>query len=278
MSEAKTFNATFNSITEILELVSECGSIEDLKDYTAELVSLGKDLDALYQETTAEITELKEKNKELEDENAKLKEENRKLKAYIKSMSAGDCKISTAACKKDYEQYWELLEEDSQKFLVTSYFVLRRIKGTNADFSAVVISLCKPYETEIRRKIFLPFIIEQSKLPILEKDGGYLRTAVEDYKNGKDVFMLFKIMILSLRKPKFPVSYEQRLHAELYKNKWNLKVFESKEFTTESIDYMEKYRNHAAHINFVEEQFAIDCKITTKKMLFKLISTYPKSK
>lgn len=278
MSEAKTFNTTFKSISEILELVSECGSIEDLKDYTAELVSLGKDLDALYQETTTEITELKEKNEELEDENAKLKEENRKLKVYIKSMSAADYRISTAACEKEYGAYWELLEEESRKFLVTSYFILRKTKGTNSDFSAVVVSLCKPYETEIKNKIFMPFIVEQSKLPILTRDAGLLRTTVENYKTDSNAHISFKLMILCLRKPKYPISYEQRLHDVLYKNKWNLKVFESKDFTEESIDYMEKYRNFAAHIHLVEEQFAIDCKIATKEMLMKLISAYPKSK
>lgn len=278
MSEVKTFNTTFNSITEILELVSECGNIEDLKDYTAELLSLGKDLDALYQKTTAEITELKEKNKELEEENAKLKEENRKLKVYIKSMSAADYKISTAVCEKEYDVYWKLLEEDSRKFLVTSYFILRKTKGTNSDFSAAVVSLCKPYEAEIKNKIFMPFIIEQSKLPILTRDTGLLRATVENYKTNRYAHMSFKLMILCLRKPKYPISYEQRLHDVLYKNKWNLKVFESKDFTAESIDYMEKYRNFAAHVNFVEEQFAIDCKIATKKLLIKLISTYPKSK
>jgi hypothetical protein len=57
-----------------------------------------------------------------------------------------------------------------------------------------------------------------------------------------------------------------------------MKLLGSENFIMDSIEYMEKYRNTAAHNNVLEEQSAINCKTKTKEMLTRFLSAYPKSK
>lgn len=265
----------------ILGFVKECAKsgLEGFVELEERLSSFGENLNNFFISSLEEIDKLKKElnAQKLESEEiiAKL---NEKLKSLSGAMTDADYKLCFLACKKEYDKYWDLLEEESQRFLVTSYFVLKKIKGTNADFSAVVLCLCKPYENELMRKIYEPFIIEQSKLPFLKNDTGKYFQAINHYINTNKVYMPIKLMFTSFEEPRFINGYWERLHNKLHNTNWNMKMLENQKFIDGSIDFMETYRNMAAHTNIIEEKCAVDCKKESRKYVSYFLSAYPKSK
>ena len=268
----------FNSILDFVKKQAESG-LEEFIALEERLSSFGENLNNFFISSIEEIDRLKKEltaqKLEADEIIAKL---NKKLEALSGTLTDGDYKLCSIACKKDYEQCWDLLEEDSKKFLITSYFIFKKISTTNSDFSSVVLCLCKPFENEIMKKIFIPFIIEESKLPIITVDTSKLRETIERYKNTNHLFLYIKIMLSNFRPPKHNNGYTQRLHNKLYKNSWNMRRLVYEPFIAGSIEYMEKYRNTAAHIDIMEEQSATACKLETIKYVTHFLSAYPKSK
>lgn len=86
------------------------------------------------------------------------------------------------------------------------------------------------------------------------------------------------MMLVCLKSKGYYKSYQERLHNELSKKCWNMRILTNEKVIEESIKYMEDYRNLAAHTYSLEEKYATDCKLETRKFVTYFLSAYPKSK
>lgn len=265
----------------ILDFVNKCAEsgLEEFIEISERLSSFGAKLNDFLFSSLEEIAVLKkELNSQKLEADDIIQELKYKLKNLSASMSAADYKLCETACRSEYSTYWDLLEDESRQFLITSYFVMKKISSTKSDFSAVILCLCKPFENELRKKIYESFIIEQSKLPYIPKDRSKLREGIEYYQQHQTVYLPIKILLVNLAPPKYPISYQQRLHDELYNSGWDMQKITTKRFVDRSVDYMEKYRNIAAHTSVLGEQVAQSCKNETLKIMTHFLSAYPSKK
>lgn len=265
----------------ILTFVKECAEsgLEEFIELENRLSSFGENLNNYLYSNLNEIKELKEElNAQKIEADEIIEKLNKKLKLLSNSMSAADYQLCTLACQKDYAKYWDLLAEDSKTFLITSYFVLKKIIATKSDFSAVVLCLCKPFENELRAKVYEPFIIKESTLPFIEKDSSKLAEGIKYYKKKLEFYLPIKIMIINFEPPKFKNSYQQKLQNDLFKSGWKMNLLTNQQFIEDGVEYMEKYRNLAAHTTVLEKQIAIDCRLETKRIIERFLSAYPNKK
>lgn len=276
MNNVQDMILEFNSI---LDFVKECAKsgLEEFIELEERLSLFGENLNAFLFNSLEEIENLKKKLNEQKLESKEIIAQlNQKIKVLSGTMTDADYKLCSLVCKKDYEQCWDLLEEDSRKFLITAYFVMKAIKKTKFDFSAVVLCLCKPFENELKKKIYEPFIIRESKLPLIKNERSKLCEGIVYYQKNGVVYLPTKMMLVCLKPTSYTMSYQQRLHNELCSDCWNMAALTNQKFIDGSIDYMEEYRNMAAHTHVLEEKNANACKTETRKYVTYFLSAYPK--
>lgn len=263
----------FKTLTDFIEEMAATGD-ENAALILDELNSFGCILVEYVLECSNEISKLKNRNLDLEES---VKELNEKLEILEKAVPKTDYEFYFVLAKNKYKKFWHLMEENSKKFIATSMYVFNLLKAYSSDFSPVIIEITKALETEMKNKLFLNFIISQSKKPVLHNEGAFTQS-INRYKENQSFFLPFTMFFHSLR----PVSNTPTnscyyaLHQTLKTDGWDVSILTSSDFRKDGIDLSENYRNLAAHSNTLTMEDAVACSKKTKKLIFLFLSAYPK--
>lgn len=180
--------------------------------------------------------------------------------------------------RKDYADCWDDMEENTQKFLVTSYYIYNILKAENIDFSPVMVEFAKSLEEEMKQKIYYPFIVEQSKEEKILIEDSELEKCIIKYKYDNVFFVPLSLMFTSLQKPTGEVRYHSLLHKMLRDEHWQMRIIADKSFINDGKEYTKKYRNVAAHTSALVKEDAENCKNKTFDLLNTFLSAKPVSK
>ena len=268
----------------ILKIINEADEINDNPNYTAEeknehlmeiirrakqnLSQLISDLDNEFQEQRKKIGELEEIVQSLYANLDKRKD----------LMNKDDISIHRYICKEIYKDFWELLDRDSQEFFVTAHYIFDCIKSKNGDFSPVILEYCRVFENELQTKIYIDYVgsLSDKNPPIIDLDSEYdsLKKAAEHNKAKGSFFLSSTDMIkylAALRNKGLRSGYNCDMRSYLKKRNWDTDSLSDNEFERQSRDYINNYRNEAAHPNLLDEKTANKCADKTKKIVKKFI-------
>jgi len=267
-----------NILAEFQSLSVFIKELADEGDETAALLleefnACGESLVNYVLECSSEIGKLNTQKEETEEEVQKL---NAKLEALEKSVPKADFEYCLRLAEKKYSKYWAIMEKNSKTFLATATYLFNFLRAQNLDFSPVVLEFSKAFEEEMKEKIFFKFITEQSKKP-LRLDKGRIIEAIRTYKNEKFYFVEYTMMLKMFRKPRFvDDSYWVLLHQTLQAKGWRMDVLTNPAFIEDGVNFVETFRNHAAHANTFTQQEAVVCSEKTKELTYTFLSAYPK--
>lgn len=262
----------FKTLTDFIEGIAKTGD-ENAALILDELNSFGRILVEYVLECSNEISKLNAKNIELEED---VKELNEKLELLEKAVPKKDYQYYAMLAQKKYKKYWFLMEEKSKTFIITAMYVFNLIQAHSGDFSAIVLEYAKSIEEELAQKIYINFVKEQSKKPLLSNKSK-LTDSVERYQNKQLFFLELSMMFVNFRKPNFhSEAYWCYLHQKLHTDGWQMDILTDENFITDGKYLAEYYRNRAAHNNIITAQDAIDCSSLTKNLMYTFLSAYPK--
>lgn len=276
--ENNTPSIVFNSLFELIMSADTDGewSKEQWLEYSKELQKYGVDTYNKLQILTNEFKELQDRKLELE-ETIKLLYDN--LDKQRGAMLEGDIKNHRDACKKQYSNFWNDLEYESQEFFVTAHYLYERSKAQDTDFAPVVIEFCRIFENEMLQKIFTGFIRNQAMLGriLTYKEPVYDKAKKAVYsQNRKGHFFLSSMDMLKLLSHVNGTynndSYEGELQYYIKTKGFNThKISDRSQFIKPGEDYVSKYRNEAAHPNYMKETSAEKCLEETEKLVQKFL-------
>ena len=262
----------------LMELIEDLYTASDTdRDIIIEkLYGLGKQTQRDLEQLDQEFQDLRRKNGELEEILQELYANLDKQKAQ---MQEGDIQYHRMICSDIYKDFWNALDEDSQEFYVTAHYIYDKIKSKKGDFSPVIIEFCRIFENELQAKIYKEYVetLSQRNPPIIDLDKSYsnLSKAVDDKKRKGKYFLSSTDMINYLAALRTVSSsrsgYNHDMREYLSQRDWDTVSLSDESFEQQSHDYVENYRNEAAHPNMMDEKVAMKCKEKTKKIVKKFI-------
>ena len=240
------------------------------------LYGLGKKTQTDLERLDLEFQELRKKNGELEEI---LKELYVNLDKQKAQMQEGDIEYHRIVCSEIYGDFWDLLDDDSQEFFITAHYIYDKIKSKNGDFSPVIIEFCRIFENELQTKIYTDYMEALSKKnpPIVDLNKIYnnLSKAVDDKKRKGTYYLSSTDMINYLAALRFlsdsRTGYNYDMREYLTNRNWDTAMLSDEVFERQSHDYVNNYRNEAAHPNLLDEEVALKCKEKTKKIVKRFI-------
>ena len=246
------------------------------------LYCLGKQTQLSLEALDLEFQELRKKNNELEES---LQELYKNLDRQKELMEEGDITYHRFICAELYKDFWGDLDSDSQEFFITAHYIYDKIKSKAGDFSPVIIEFCRVFENELQAKIFIDYIdvLTIKTPPIVDFDDTYahLAKAVSDKKNKGKYFLSSTDMIKylgALRKTNTSRNgYNNDLRDYLIQRKWDTEALSDPVFERQSYDYVNNFRNEAAHPNMLNEKAALKCKEKTKKIVKRFVKSEKKA-
>ena len=271
-----------NTPSEIFESLFDLinSSPEKIDDWTEEQWTIfikqlhmkGKETYDKMHELSEEFTSLRDKNLELEDMILLLHENLDKQK---ENMTNADITNSRKICSKIYSDFWNELDSVSQEFFVTAHYLYERSKSQNADFSPVIIEFCRIFENELLVKVFKGFIqtlATSSRLLSYQNSiFNKIYTAIDSQNNNGFFFLssMDMIKLLSHMNRTFNNNtYEKELQNYICRKGFDIvKISNRNHFIKPAKDYVNDYRNEAAHPNFLHEDTAADCKEMTRILI-----------
>ena len=274
-------NTGRNILAEFQSLSAIIKELADEGDATAALLldefnSCGKSLVDYVIECSSEISKLNTQKEETEEEVQKL---NVKLEALEKSVPKADFEYCLRLAEKKYAKYWSIMEKNSKTFLATATYLFNFLRAQDVDFSPVILEITKSLEEEITQKIYLPFVKEESKKPILDRKSR-LQSCILNYKDKPYFYFEFTMMFKELTPP--PTSrfegYWTLLHQRLGKQGWHMHTITNKAFTDAGVELALKYRNRAAHADVFTKEEVQECSEKTRKLTYTFLSAYPSKK
>lgn len=217
------------------------------------------------------------KHSELSDDE-KLFLMSEKLKRVETSVEQQEVEEYYALCRSKYDEYWVEFDELTRKFLPISEILFVKLKSIkDADYTPVVLELCKAIENEWLSKVFRRY----SKDIVNRKKGNMLDNFLwKDKSKLVKITGVFAKAIINSAKGAFYLTFgqmrttfQQLSDSQLLQESPLLKDFydylnkniQIDELLT--IDYMEQinefiknYRNPSAHSEFVTLKMAKDCR------------------
>ena len=237
-----------------------------------ELQSIGKETYEKMKQLSQEFEILKNKNIEFE-EKIKLLHEN--IDKQYATLMDGDIDTYFSRCENKYKSFWNDLDDNSRKFFATAHYLMDKSKSYKTDFSPVIIEFCRIFENEMLEKIFKQFVLHQATLSKVTSYSipcfGRIEKAVNDQRDRSFFFLSSTDMlnILGCMNRNFKViGYEQLLQNHIRRNKFNLReVSDRNQFIKPAKEYIDSFRNEAAHPKFLQEDDASQCEIKTKELV-----------
>ncbi len=255
----------YNNLSDMIKKLAEIG-IEEFVEIEKGFSSFGKKLNEFLISSIDAVAKAKNDQEKCE----KL------LKEIENAISKDDFEYHTKLVMQEYDVYWDIIEENTKKFLITASFMLNLLKSKESDFSPIVLEFGKAVEVEMTEKIYADFIKIQSKAPIKPFKGS-LMDAIKKYKREQEVYLPFRMMFASLVKPNInDGSYYWLLHQSLNNDGWEMSTLTDLKFIKTGENYAMQYRNPAAHTHIFTKLEADSCKIKTDSIIHTVLSAYPK--
>ena len=265
-------------------------SVGDLKkgqnDLTAEVLEI--------KQTTADINlkidNVLEKLTIIENDFADLKAERRDLEQKIILMISKLQKLEDSISDEDIEDYrelakklyanWESLDVLTKRFIPLAEYLYSKLqKYAKADYSPVILELCRAIENEFLLKIFgkytLDFIrrkgrelnrflsTDRSTPDLTSKTGQFVKAISKAARTGKPEYTLGQMnAILSMLKDEktvFDSPVLQDFKSYLNDNTEVSMLLDS-DYIKKINDIVNKYRNPSAHPDFMSIEKADECR------------------
>jgi len=186
-----------------------------------------------------------------------------------------------AAIREKLETLWEKMDERSREFLITAQVIESTIADVDGDYAPVVIEMGRVFENEIQKKVFIKYINTLSqKEPAISDTSVFYKDIVDAVNNYK---ASHKYFISATRMMKYigDLSYKdnnsrpfrKELRNLLDKKNANIRDLSKKDKVDEVCNYIDEYRNKAAHPNTADNPNIISknkvesCKNETRNVL-----------
>ena len=149
----------------------------------------------------------------------------------------------------------------------------------NADFSPVILEFCRIFENEMLAKIFTEFINEQAEqkpLSVENKDFDKVKKAVDSQRKYNNFFLssMDMLKLLSyMNRSYINNCYEEKLKEQIEEKGFDTsKLSDKKGFINPGKNYVNSYRNEAAHPNLMALDAANSCMEETEKLVNQFLS------
>ena len=240
------------------------------------LKKCGKDTYDKMKKLSQEFTELSKKNLALEEKITLLYEN---LDRQREAMLDYDVETYRKSCVEQYKKIWNELEENSREFLITATYLYERSLSQDTDFSPVIIEFCRVFENELLEKIFVEFIEHQADLNRLityqNRIFSKIGNAVNSKLNNNTFFLssMDMLKLLSFMGNKYNSNCCEKELQKHIRNKGfdTSKISNRSKFIEPAKNYVNNYRNKAAHPQYMKEMKAEECKEKTKSLVTKFL-------
>ena len=185
-------------------------------------------------------------------------------------------------CKMTLGDSWDKLDQRSQKFLITALVIESTIDDADGDFAPAVIEMGRVFENEIQKKVFIEYIQNLSQMTPAVSDSnrfyGDIEAAVQEYKDQRTYFISAIKMMKYIGDLRFTREdntriFRKELRRLLNRKESNITELSNQRNVQSACDYIDVYRNGAAHPNTAERPNIFsksrvqECKAETKDVL-----------
>ncbi len=183
-----------------------------------------------------------------------------------------------ALCQSKYDDYWIEFDELTRKFLPISEILFVKLKTIqDADYTPVVLELCKAMENEWISKLFRKYaesLISKKKGNMLEiflskdrskfvKATGKFAKAIINSVNGPFIFTFGQMRTTLQQLSDSDLVNESPLLKDFYNylnNNIQINELIKNDYMEQIDELIKNYRNPSAHSEFVSLQMAKDCR------------------
>ena len=217
------------------------------------------------------------KHSELSDDE-KLLLMSEKLKRVETSVEEQEFEEYYALCRSKYDEYWVEFDKLTQKFLPISEILFVKLKSIKeADYTPVVLELCKALENEWISKLFrkyaetliskkkgnmLEIFLSRDRSKLVKVTGPFARAIINSVK-GPFIFTFGQMRTTLQQLSDIELMNDSPLLKDFYDylNK-NIHINEliKNEYMDQIDELIKNYRNPSAHSDFVSLQMAKDCR------------------
>lgn len=181
-------------------------------------------------------------------------------------------------CQSKYDDYWIEFDELTRKFLPISEILFVKLKTIqDADYTPVVLELCKALENEWISKLFRKYaesLISKKKGNMLEiflskdrsklvKATGKFAKAIINSVNGPFIFTFGQMRTTLQQLSDTDLINDSPLLKDFYdylNKNININELIKNEYMDQIDELIKNYRNPSAHSEFVSLQMAKDCR------------------
>ena len=243
-----------------------------LEQELAKMHSAGKELYQLSIQMLNEFEKVKKANLDLEE---KMKHLYAQLDGIRGNIKLSDYEDFNDQCKEMYGDLWNRLDDRSHGFLVTAHYLKDRCRYECLDFSPVILEFCRVFENEMLCKVFIEFVegqAQRTEFRYPSRDAfKVIEDAVNNIKGNKNYFISSMDMVKAFEEMNnsFPEdTYETEMQHFLSEKHYDLAQISDKDgFINPAKDYVNNYRNEAAHPNHMDSAKADTCKEKTEDLV-----------
>lgn len=206
---------------------------------------------------------------------------NKALDEQFKNMNQMDQDLYIGMAQEAYAGSWDSLDEKSRVMLATALSIQQAIRRTpGRDLSPAILEFCRVFENELKLKLYDGFIptVDPYKTTDAKKPYTEIVQAASNYQEYGEYFISLWNMIQCVKELKNSYarcSSSDAFSRYLTDHRWNKIRLTDRNFTSQSLDYTQKYRNTSAHPNIMNEKDAEDCVRITKALVQHFISCLP---
>ena len=287
----ENLQSLFSKVDQIYDVVQLLlMSADDTESGQKEIMSRILDIQQSTSDIRSKLDTILEKLTSIEKDFADLKSERRDLEQKITLMISKLQKLEDSISDEDIESYrelakslytnWESLDVLTKRFIPLAEYLYSKLQKYNkADYSPVILELCRAIENEFLLKIFKKYTLDcirrkgnglnsflvpdRSNPNLTSKTGQFVKAISKAVRTGKPEYTLGQMnAILSMLKDNQTV-YEspllQDFESYLNDNTEAAMLLDS-DYIQKINDIVNKYRNPSAHPDFMSIQKADECR------------------
>lgn len=243
------------------------------------IISYGMDVYSEVSQILGEFETLQQDEKLSLDQKKELLAQN--LDYFKTQISDYERDAFASACKEEYKDIWDDLDNNSKEFLVTARYLgyALRMRG-KGNYAPVINEMCRVFENELKTKIYDDYIINMTQKQVVDMDETVdsIKKAVSKKRKNRDYFISDTEMVSYIEKiPHYKSNrsgYIYELKKYLESGNWNIQKLSDAQYMKLAYDYIDNYRNESAHANLMDDKKADNCNKKTQKIVKHLITSH----
>ena len=287
----ENLQSLFSKVGQIYDVVQLLlMSADDTESGQKEIMARLLDIQQSTADIQSKLDDILKKLISMEREFADLKSERRDLEQKITLMISKLRKLEDSISDEDIEDYrelakslytnWESLDVLTKRFIPLAEYLYSKLqKYDRADYSPVILELCRAIENEFLLKIFKKYTLDcirrkgnglnsflaadRSNPNLTSKTGQFVKAISKAVRTGKPEYTLGQMnAILSMLKEDQTVNESpllQDFESYLNDNTEAAMLLDS-DYIQKINDIVNKYRNPSAHPDFMSIQKADECR------------------